>query len=72
MYDYNKKKSNEKQRLKSKKQIQPGVKIGSFLLHRSHCSSVNTHLEELSHTFTFKMSRMARSLPCLQLSQVHL
>ena len=31
MYDYNNK-SNEKQRLKSKKQIQHGVKIGSSLL----------------------------------------
>ena len=32
MYDYNNE-SNEKQRLKSKKQIQHGVKIGSSLLH---------------------------------------
>ena len=32
MYDYNNK-SNEKQRLKSKKQMQHGVKIGSSLLH---------------------------------------
>ena len=31
MYDYNNK-SNEKQRLKSKKQIQHGVEIGSSLL----------------------------------------
>ena len=30
VYDYNNK-SNEKQRLKSKKQIQHGVKNGSFL-----------------------------------------
>ena len=32
MYDYSNK-SNEKQRLKSKKQIQHGVRIGSSLLH---------------------------------------
>ena len=31
MYDFNK--NNGKQRLKSKKQIQHGVKIGSFLQH---------------------------------------
>ena len=36
MYDYNNK-SNEKQRLKAKTQIQPGVPFSSSLLHFQAC-----------------------------------
>ena len=42
MYDYNK--INERQRLKSKKQIQHGVKIGSSLLHTFMTSSKPNYL----------------------------